>query len=185
MKLIRKYYKVIFSIIFILVLSTLLVVVQNLTRERIETLNDAETVGLLKTVFAEADSYLLKDTTEEIYVVYDSELNKIGYAFYVNGIGFKDWFKVLVGIKDTGTFSAINIISHNEHQGFGYTEGEKVDFTNFSLQFIDLKIEDCILSKDGGIVDAVTMATLGSRAIVDNIRETALKKASVITEKGY
>ncbi len=185
MKLMRKYYPIVFAVVIVLVMGALLIAVQNLTRERIETLNDPETVELLQSVLPEADSYLYKDQTEGIYVVYDNDLNKIGYAFYVKGIGYKDWFTVLVGLKDSSTLSGINIISHNEHQGSGYTEGEKVDFTDFSLQFIDLKIEDCVLTKDDGVVDAVTMATLGSRAIVDTIREAATKKADIIISKGY
>ncbi len=186
MKSFRKYYPTLFAVVFIIVASLSLIVMQNLTREKIETQNDIETVELLQSIFPEADSYVLKsDSGSDIYIVYNESVQKIGYAFYAKGIGYKDWFKVLIGLENTTTIEGINIISHNEHQGSGYSEGEKVDFSDFSLQFTGLSIEDCVLAKDGGVIDAVTMATLGSRAIVDTIKEESLKEAAIIIKEGY
>jgi Na+-translocating ferredoxin:NAD+ oxidoreductase RnfG subunit len=186
MTLFSKYHHVLIAVVIIIVASLSLVIMQNLTREKIETQNDIETVELLQSIFSEADSYVLKsDSGSDIYIVYDKSVNKIGYSFYAKGIGYKDWFNVLVGLENTTTIKGIDIISHNEHQGSGYTEGNKVDFSEFSLQFIDLNIEDCVLSKDGGVIDAVTMATLGSRAIVDTIKEEALEKSAIIIKEGY
>jgi Na+-translocating ferredoxin:NAD+ oxidoreductase RnfG subunit len=185
MKSFSKYYPTLFAVAIIIVASLSLAVMQNLTRERIQTQNDADTVELLQSVFPEADSFVLKNDDSGIYIVYDKNVNKIGYAFYAKGIGYKDWFTVFVGLSDSTNIKGINILSHNEHQGSGYSEGESVDFTDFSLQFTGLKIEDCVLTKDGGVIDAVTMATLGSRAIVNTIKEEALEKAAIIMNQGY
>ncbi len=156
----------------------LLALTQSLTRDIMETRQDPETVGLLRGVFTSADSYTL---TDDIYTVYDDDLHILGYAFYVRGMGYNNWFKILVGLEDEATLEGIVIIYHGEHPNSDYThQGDLADLTPWSLQFAGLAIENCYLKQGGGVVDAVTTATIGTRAMTDAIREAALEKAEVI-----
>jgi hypothetical protein len=110
--------------------------------------DDIETIDLLQNVFDEAQYYTYNDETG-IYDVYINHKNKIGYAFYAEGMGEEvmtsDGGKIagpiiiLVGIKnDKETISKIYVIEQNE----SYLFWKLLITENYLDQFIDLKIED-------------------------------------------
>lgn len=94
----------------------------------------------------------------------------IGYAiesFSKNGFG--GMIKILVGFTANGTIYSTEVISHSETPGLG----DKMDLkkSNFPLQFKDKNPATYKLSvkKDGGDVDAITAATISSRAFTNAI----------------
>ena len=144
--------------------------------------DDVETIELLQNVFNEAQYYTYDNETG-IYDVYISQKNKIGYAFYAEGMGEEvmtsDGGKIagpiiiLVGIKnDKETISKICVIEQNE----SYLFWKLLITENYLDQFIDLKIEDAYFKSNGGKVDVVTGATLSSNSILNIVRETAIAK---------
>jgi Na+-translocating ferredoxin:NAD+ oxidoreductase RnfG subunit len=138
--------------------------------------DEAETLSLLQQVFLEA-SYYHYDEEAEIYTVYDADKAQIGYAFYAEGNGHGGLMIFLVGLKDKETFAGITVIKHSEnHGGIGDMPGPPLDFSPLTEQFVGLKIEDCYLKNDFGLVDGITGASYSSRKTVDIIRETALTK---------
>ncbi|MBI9066181.1 MAG: RnfABCDGE type electron transport complex subunit G [Salinivirgaceae bacterium] len=79
--------------------------------------------------------------------------------------GFSGLIKIMVGLKPDGTINNISVLEHKETPGLG--THMKDDW--FSGQFIDknpasFKVK---VKKDGGDVDAITAATISSRAYCD------------------
>lgn len=94
----------------------------------------------------------------------------VGYAvesFSKNGFG--GVIKVLVGFECDGTIFSTEVISHAETPGLG----DKMDKnkSDFSAQFKGKNPETFKVSvkKDGGDIDAITAATISSRAYADAI----------------
>lgn len=84
-----------------------------------------------------------------------------------NHKGYGGYIEILVGFQMDGTISGYRVITHNETIGLG----SKISEEKFSEQFkhlhpnrINFKID-----KDGGDIDAVSSATISSRAVVDAI----------------
>jgi Na+-translocating ferredoxin:NAD+ oxidoreductase RnfG subunit len=180
MRKLGKFYQGGLVTLVVIVTISLIALTQNLTSGTIETQRDFETVELLQEIFPKAHSYILKN---EIYVIYSDRLEKLGYAFYVKGMGYNNWFNALVGLENETMLQGIVIIYHGEHVHSGYThQGPLADLSGWSLQFTNLSIKDCYLTDEGGLVDAISTATIGTRAITNTIREAALAKTEVIEE---
>ena len=83
--------------------------------------------------------------------------------------GFGGEIEIMVGILDDGTINNTAILSHKETPGLG----DKMDIkkSNFPEQFMGLNPEGKVLKvkKDGGTIDAITAATISSRAFCDAI----------------
>lgn len=105
------------------------------------------------------------DETGTVQAVYASEK---GYAIQVAPSGFGGSIVMMVGVKD-GAVTGLSIISHAETPSLGAVIGESSDAGNaFRDQFIgqsgELKV-----TKDGGEIDAITSATISSRAVVAGV----------------
>jgi len=109
--------------------------------------------------FTETDDYYIATVSGE----------KIGYAFIAAGRGYSGTIKTMVGMYQNGTISRIYVIRQSETPGLGTSIAEP-DFTN---QFSDKQVGDIRLRRDGGVIDAITGATISSRAITDIVRERA------------
>jgi len=92
--------------------------------------------------------------------------------------GFSGTFKLMVGFRPDGTIIDIAVISHAETPGLG--DKMKKDKSGFSEQFAgkDPANFDLSVRKDGGDVDAITAATITSRAYCDAVQRAydALKE---------
>jgi len=88
-----------------------------------------------------------------------------GYAFEVTPGGFDNTITMMVGVDTEGNVLGISIVSHTETAGLGAvaaattTAGEA-----FRGQFVG-KSGSVDVTKDGGEIDAITGATITSRAI--------------------
>ncbi|MBR1648942.1 MAG: RnfABCDGE type electron transport complex subunit G [Alphaproteobacteria bacterium] len=99
----------------------------------------------------------------------DGEITSVAVKASSNE-GFGGKIELIMGILMDGTVSGYKIIEQNETPGLG----TKVTEPKFSGQFVGLNAHDdnFDLKKDGGEIDAVTGATISSRAVVN-----AMKKA--------
>lgn len=83
--------------------------------------------------------------------------------------GFSGNIEIMVGMLDDGSISNTAVLSHKETPGLG----DKMDIakSDFSVQFIGKNPADFKLkvTKDGGDVDAITAATISSRAFCDAV----------------
>ena len=91
-----------------------------------------------------------------------------GYALEVTPSGFDGAVTMMVGITD-GQVQGISIVSHTETAGLGAVAAANTAAGNaFRDQFIGLS-GSVSVTKDGGSVDALTGATVTSRAICSGV----------------
>jgi electron transport complex protein RnfG len=84
--------------------------------------------------------------------------------------GYSGRFKLMVGFLPDGTISNIEVIEHKETPGLG----NKIALPAFKDQFKGLNLaqlpdKKLKVKKDGGTVDAITAATISSRAFCDAV----------------
>lgn len=105
------------------------------------------------------------DTTGLVSKVYEGEG---GYAVEVIPTGFDGPITMMVGVDKNGTVLGICVISHTESAGLGAVAASATSAgVAFRNQFIGLG--EVRVDKDGGQIDAITNATITSRAICDGV----------------
>lgn len=166
--LLKKFYPIIFVTIVVFISVTLLTFTESITRAKLESQQDQQTLDMLKEMFPDMNFYILED---DIYIIY-AKRTVIGYAFLAVGNGWGGEIDILVGLEDKETIKGIFVVSHSE----ALIYWNMLVRNNFFDQFIGLKIEDAYFTRDGGQVDAVTRATISAEAVVDAVRTTALEK---------
>ncbi|RLG57231.1 MAG: electron transporter RnfG [Hadesarchaea archaeon] len=156
-----------------LITGGMLAVTYNLTRERIAEAEQAEINQALSEIFPSAE---FVEENDYYMALENGEL--IGYAMIVEGRGFGGKIKAAIGIRLDGTIQRVRVISHSETPGLG----SKVAGDEFLAQFEGKTLEELKLKKEGGEIDAVTGATISSRAVVDIVREELQKMMGRLAE---
>ena len=88
-----------------------------------------------------------------------------GYAFEVTPGGFDNTITMMVGVDNDGKVLGISIISHTETAGLGAVAAAGTPAGEaFRGQFVGTS-GSVAVTKDGGAMDAITGATITSRAI--------------------
>lgn len=105
----------------------------------------------------ELDAYLASFNGEEVGVAINTFTKK----------GFSGEIRLMVGFLPNGSIYKVNVLSHSETPGLG----SKMTDESFYSQFEGKTPGDFTLSvkKDGGDVDAITAATISSRAYCDAV----------------
>ncbi len=102
------------------------------------------------------------DSTGLVSKVYSSE---IGYAVEVTPGGFDNTITMMVGVDKSGNVLGIDIISHTETAGLGAVAAAATSAgESFRGQFVGMS-GSVSVTKDGGEVEAITGATITSRAV--------------------
>lgn len=101
------------------------------------------------------------DMTFPCNLAYDANGNFQGAAVKTSEGGFGGKIDMMVGFLADGTIKGTSVLSHAETPGLGANMTGK-----FKDQFVDKNPNDFTLkvTKDGGDVDAITAATITSRA---------------------
>ena len=112
---------------------------------------------------AETLNYTEDGVTTEVpfNLAYDANGNFQGAAIKTSVGGFGGMIEMMVGFLADGTIKGTSVLSHSETPGLGANMTGK-----FKDQFVDKNPADfkLIVKKDGGDVDAITAATITSRA---------------------
>lgn len=87
-----------------------------------------------------------------------------GYVVQVSPSGFGGNLNVMVGVTADGTCSGVSIISHAETSGLGANATKPA----FRDQFVG-KSGTVAVTKDGGEINALTGATITSRAVANGV----------------
>lgn len=94
-----------------------------------------------------------------------------GYAFQLEtSEGYGDSIKLMVGFKNDGTISGIDIVKHAETPGLG----AQADEDPFKNQFVGKMVDLLTLvkgSSDGQNIDAIGGATITSRAVTNAVND--------------
>ncbi len=102
----------------------------------------------------------------------------VGYAVNTyTSKGFSGNISIMAGFKPDGSITGISVLEHKETPGLG----TKMTEPEFKEQFTGKNPGDFMLKvkKDGGQVDAITAATISSRAFCD-----AIERAYNTLQKG-
>ena len=88
-----------------------------------------------------------------------------GYAVEVVPVGFDNVITMMVGVDNEGSVLGISVISNTETAGLGAVAAANTSAGEaFRAQFVGMS-GSVAVSKDGGEVDAITGATITSRAV--------------------
>lgn len=111
-----------------------------------------------------------------------------GYAVEtVTKLGFGGMVKLMVGFLPDGTVRNVNVLEQSETPGLGTKMTEEgnpllASIRNCKLEEKKLVDGKLAVTKDGGDVDALTAATISSRAYVDAINRAWMAMTSVRDE---
>ena len=150
-------------------------VVYNATKEPIAAAETAKKTEAIKNVlpeFNELKETMVKSALEDVeipfYLAYDANNNFIGAAVETfTNKGFSGNISLMVGILADGTVNNISVLQHAETPGLGSKMSEpsfKDQFNNKHADSFNFNVK-----KDGGDVDAITAATISSRAFCDAV----------------
>jgi len=165
-----------FTLGLICIIATgLLAGVNHFTRSRIIAQAQAEEDSSLKDVFSEVAYFEPIRVSGEViyYKAYDKNKTFIGVAFKAQGKGYSSVIETMAGMTKDGTITAIKIINHNETPGLGSRTAEP-EFTN---RFRRINSQD--LSK----VQAITGATISSRAVKDSVEKKAQEIQALLKDE--
>lgn len=149
--------------------------VNAVTAPIIERLNAEKTTKAIAAVLSDAQTaeqtYTAAAKEDAVQAVWTSET---GYAVKVQTGGFGGTITMMVGIDKNGAVLGIDIISHAETASLGDVAASKnAKGEAFRGQYVG-KTGPLAVSKDGGTIDAITSATITSRAVTTGVN-TALE----------
>lgn len=142
------------------VCALLLGLVNAVTKDPIEAAKQAKTNAAMAEVLP-ADSYEEVPYLDEggmVLAIYRA--GSAGYVVEVGPSGFGGLIDMMVGVDDSGTCTGVSIIKMSETAGLG--ANAKKDW--FREQFVG-QSGSVAVTKDGGAIDALTGATITSRAV--------------------
>jgi electron transport complex protein RnfG len=163
-----------------IVAGLLLALTYNLTIPTIEANAAAEQEAAILETLPGATKYETIEGGEfPVYKGLDDNENVVGIAYAYEGGGFQGMIKVMIGI-DPGQqkVTGIKILSHAETPGLGARIGEPA----FQGQFAGKPLSDgFVANKD---VDAITGATISSKAVIGIVKESIPKAMEVYKASG-
>lgn len=165
--------------------------VNMITVEPIAAAKAAATQAALGEVLPAFDSTETSDLTidEMPIVVYTAKSGDevVGYAVEsMTKQGFSGVVKLMVGFLPDGTVNNVNVLQQAETPGLGTKmcdDGNPLLGSIRNQKLEDKKLVDgkLAVTKDGGDVDALTAATISSRAYVDAVNRAWMAMKSVST----
>ena len=169
----------VFPIIFITIVTFLSVALvtwtDSITSDKIEEQKEQQIQSMLQDIFPNMSEYTFED---DIYTIYSNGAG-IGYAFLAVGKGYGGDIDILIGLEDETTIKGITIISQSETPGLG----SRIAESSFASRFAGLNIGNVARKQVGGQIDAITGATISSRAVIDAVRTTAMEKVKSLKER--
>ena len=139
--------------------------VNAVTEPIIEELNAAKTQEAIMAVLPGGFDSEIADFTDATGLVSKVYQGAEGYAVEVGPSGFDNTITMMVGIDNEGKVLGISIVSHTETAGLGAVAAAGTPAgVSFRDQFVGAS-GSVSVTKDGGEMDAITGATITSRAI--------------------
>lgn len=156
------------------VVAGLLGLTNHITADKIAAINEEKTAASMEEVLP-ADSY-----NELTYTGSDPNVTAIyeaagqGYVVEVSPSGFGGAIDMVVGVKSDGTVSGVAIVSMSETSGLGANASKD----SFRSQYVG-KSGTLAVTKDGGEIDALTGATITSRAVTNGVNSALAAAAEM------
>ena len=144
----------------------------NATAEPIAASKKAKQEAAIKAVlpeFASVDTAVIVNE-QKIFRAYDTENNLVGIAIETAELGFGGDVTTMVGFDANGVLVEYSLLQHAETPGLGSKLVDwfkvKSDIRGAGADKMPLRV-----SKDGGEFDAITAATISSRAFLNSINK--------------
>ena len=148
------------------VVAVALAGVNMVTEPAIEALNAQKTQEAIELVLPGGGESVDFPATNLVSKVYASDS---GYAVEVTPGGFDNTITMMVGVEKGGNVLGISVISHTETAGLGAVAAAGTPAGEaFRAEFVGAS-GSVAVTKDGGSVDAITGATITSRAICTGV----------------
>jgi len=109
------------------------------------------------------------DPVQEVYIGYDESGSLVGYVFKSTPTGFGGDIVVITGIDTTSTVTGVRIGSHNETPGLGAKAKDAAFYEQYSGLTADESIGVAKTGKSGNEIQAITGATISSKAVTDGV----------------
>ena len=151
------------------VVAGILAAVNAITEPIIKKLNEEKTQKAIEAVLPGGYETEITDYADASGLVSKVYKGANGYAVEVKPSGFDNTITMMVGVDFEGKVLGISVVSHTETAGLGAvsaantTAGEE-----FRGQFVG-QSDAVAVKKDGGTMDAITGATITSRAICTGV----------------
>ena len=144
----------------------------NVTAEPIAASKKAKQEAAIKAVlpeFATVDTETIVNE-QKIFRAYDANGELVGIAIETKELGFGGDITTMVGFDANGSIVDYSLLSHAETPGLG---SKLTDWFKVKSNIRGAKAENMPLkvSKDGGNYDAITAATISSRAFLNSINK--------------
>lgn len=153
-----------------LVATTLLAGTNLITSEKI-ALNAVEKENSSRMVVLPDAGDFSEVTTLESGITYcaglDKDGNTIGYVFTSGAKGYGGTVAVMVGLDTEGVITGIEILSHSETPGLGANATGEAFKSRFNGKSGQLTVDKN--SNDGQNIQAITAATITSKAVVSAV----------------
>ena len=148
------------------VMAAALAGVNSVTAPIIEKLTYEKTQEAVSAVLPGGGDVVEAPAMDLVSKVYKGEN---GYAVEVTPSGFDNTITMMVGVDYEGAVTGISIIDHSETAGLGAVAAATTAAGEaFRAQFKGMS-GSVSVSKDGGQVDAITSATITSRAVCSGV----------------
>jgi electron transport complex protein RnfG len=199
MKIILKFAFILFLVN--LIAASILAVTYNFTKSGIERQENLIKEEALKQVMPEKIGDRIepvkKDGVIKYWKVFKGDNAQVqGYIYVAKKYGYSSVIETMVGIKKDGTIEGVRVLSQNETPGLGskiieivsnrtlfnslkgiFTKekrpDEKAMAPYFTEQFTNRNVKELELSRGG--IQAITGATISSRAVLDSIKSDGSK----------
>ena len=149
------------------VVAAALAAVNSVTAPKIQGINEQKTQTAIEAVLpGGGEEIAFTDDTGLVSTVYKGQS---GYAVEVTPAGFNGTVTMMVGVDNTGKVLGISVVNHTETAGLGAEAASQgAAGTAFRSQFAGMS-GSVSVTKDGGQVDALTGATITSRAVCTGV----------------
>ena len=151
------------------VVALALAFVNQITAPAIEKLNAEKTQKAIEAVLPGGYDEEITDYADATGLVSKVYKGANGYALEVKPSGFDNTITMMVGVDFDGKVLGISVVSHTETAGLGAVAAANTSAGEaFRNQFVG-QSGSVSVTKDGGAMDAITGATITSRAICAGI----------------
>lgn len=161
-----------------------MITVEPIAEAKQKAVNDAVLAVLPAFDNKEITEYVINDMPIKVYTA-TTEGETVGYAVEtMTKKGFNGIVKLMVGFAPTGEVLNVNVIQQAETPGLGTKMCDEGNPLISSIKGQNLESKKLVngqlaVTKDGGDVDALTAATISSRAYVDAVNRAYMAYKSV------
>ena len=139
--------------------------VNSVTKPVIDKLNAEKTQQAIEAVLPGGFDEMITDYADASGIVSKVYKGANGYALEVLPGGFDNTITMMVGIDNEGNVLGISIVSHTETAGLGAVAAANTSAGEAFRGQFEGTSGSVAVTKDGGELDAITGATITSRAI--------------------